>query len=58
MFSKWKGLVRRSEVRNEYELPLAIQIFSMLISHQDCNNFYRNMLGYLPRCIRRETIIE
>ncbi|KAI5154465.1 hypothetical protein ENBRE01_3387, partial [Enteropsectra breve] len=56
MFAKWKQTVRRMRIQDEDDLIVAIQDGSRLISPADCNGFFRNMIGYLPRCLLKEEI--
>lgn len=58
MFSQWKQHVRSMRIQNELELIDAIDNVSRIILSSDCNNFYRNMLGYIPRCIKKEEILD
>ncbi|KAI5152145.1 hypothetical protein ENBRE01_2602, partial [Enteropsectra breve] len=56
MFSKWKQTVRSMRVQNEESLIAAIHSGSVIISPDDCRGFFRNMIGYLPRCLLKEEI--
>ena len=58
MFSKWKQHVRSLRAQNEAQLLLNIENAANTISEDDCKNCYRHMLSFLPRCIRKESIID
>lgn len=58
MFSKWKQLIRNLRSENEEQLFNNIENSSTFISSQDCQNYFRHMLSFLPRCIRKEPIID
>jgi transposase len=58
IFSKWKHKVKEMQVNNEQELFESIDNGSQLISDDDCQNCFRHMLSYIPRCIRSETIVD
>lgn len=58
MFAKWKQSIRRERPENETRLFELIENIKLTISEDDCSGFYRNMLGFLPKCLKRETIIE
>lgn len=58
LFSKWKQTVSTRRPSNEEELLSIIDDAANFISESDCEGFYRNMLGFISRCILKETIIE
>jgi transposase len=58
LFSKWKEAVCRSSPKNEVELFGAIDSASGLITDEDCQNCFRNMLSFIRRCINREPILD
>lgn len=55
-FSKWKEFIRRNNPNTEQELISLIESGANAISTENCNNFYRHMLGYIPRCLRELAI--
>ena len=55
-FSKWKGLVRRSNCRNEEELTAAIHNSHIMINASDAEGFYRHTLSYYRLCFARSII--
>jgi transposase len=57
-FSKWKRFVRTSNSHNEAELITSIERGFGTISGEDCAGFYRHMIGFLPRCLGRENIVD
>ncbi|PIO77715.1 hypothetical protein TELCIR_00126 [Teladorsagia circumcincta] len=56
MFSKWKEYVRRARPQNQPN-PLEL-IESGANMGTGCGAFFRNMMDYVTRCLRRETIIN
>lgn len=58
MFSKWKQLIQNVRVTNENDLFNAIEDVSQMISMLDCNGYYRHMLSFIPRCLKKEEIVE
>lgn len=58
IFSKWKNLVVRSQVRNENELKEIISLKFEDIQESDCDSFYRKMLKYIQKAERKEIINE
>ena len=56
MFSKWKNFVARISPKNESELVDGIKNGSSLISNEDCDGYYRNMMRYIRRSINNEVI--
>jgi transposase len=58
MFSKWKEHIKRGNPNNEPELMNLIENGSTLISEQDLNGYFRNMMSYIPRCLEREIILD
>lgn len=58
MFSKWKEIVGRAKPQNETELMQAIKDGANLITKEDCDGYYRNMLRYVRKCCNGEEIID
>jgi transposase len=58
LFSKWKQCVLQSRPINEEHLLNLIEIASNFINREDCEEFYRHMLGFLVRCIEKKPIVE
>jgi transposase len=58
MFSQWKEMVRRSRPVNEKELLQNIDDAFSCISNEHCANYYRDMLSFLPLCLKREEVIN
>jgi hypothetical protein len=58
VFSKWKNYVRMSMANNEHELNQNINEGARLIFSVDCEGCFRNMMGYLRRCINEEVIFD
>lgn len=58
LFSKWKEIVRDKRVNTENELISEIYQGMRLISSEDCIAYFRHMLGFIRKCINRETIIN
>jgi transposase len=56
MFSKWKEHVRRTNPTNEQTLMRTIEDGANLISSEDTDGYFRNMLSYIPRCLNRDEI--
>ena len=56
-FSKWKNAVIRECCRSEQQLKIAIETKFNIITAEDCNGYYRNMLRYLHRSANREEIL-
>lgn len=56
MFSKWKEHVRRGNPENEQNLMQLIEDGACLVSNEDTDGYFRNMLSYIPRCLNREEI--
>ena len=56
LFSKWKSWVKSRRPENELELMQFIEDGSNSVSADDCNGYYRHMLGLIARCINREHI--
>lgn len=57
-FSKWKQYVRQQRPANEENLLLLIERGLETLTRSDCNNYFRHMLSYLPRCQAREPISD
>lgn len=57
MFAKWKQSIRSENVQNESQLFNAFENVTNITS-ADCAGFYRNMLAFLPKCLKREAITE
>ena len=58
MFSKWKPAIRAKWPDNETQLFELINNVHLIVSGDDCAAFYRHMLGFLPKCLKRESITE
>jgi transposase len=58
MFSKWKEHVRRMNPTNEQVLMELIEDGANLISREDTDGYFRNMLSYIPRCLNRKEILD
>lgn len=58
MFSKWKGIVKKTCPQNEADLFNSIQNSIQTISEVDCEGYCRHMLAYIPRCISNECIVD
>lgn len=58
MFSKWKEAVRRSRPTDEHDLIQKVEAGSTLVTAEDCDGYFRHMIGFLTRCINREAIID
>jgi transposase len=58
MFSKCKNFVRRVSVNNEQQLISSINSGASLITPEDCEGFYRNMISYIPRSINNEMFLD
>jgi transposase len=58
LFSKWKEAVRRSKPQNEDSLLRLIEEGSSLITAENCDSYFRHMLGFLERCLNRTVIID
>ena len=58
MFSKWKQAIRREKPNNEKKLFELIENVNSIISGDDCAGYYRHMIGFLPKCLKREPITE
>ncbi|KAI5155000.1 hypothetical protein ENBRE01_3479, partial [Enteropsectra breve] len=43
---------------NEEELMREIENASTLITPEDCNNYYRHMLSFMPSCISKDHIFD
>ena len=56
MFSKWKDFAKRENPSNENHLLEIIESGSRIITSEDCNGFYRNMMFYILRCLNDEII--
>ncbi len=57
-FAQWKQIVRSTRISNETELPTNIENASRLLLREQCNNYYRHMLEFIPRCILKEPIVD
>ena len=57
-FSKWKNSVLRGAARNESEFFELISSGFSCITSEDCDGWYRKMLGYVIRCSNNEVINE
>jgi len=56
MFSKWKEIVKRMSPTWEMDLLQAIEDGANMITSNDCEGYYRNMLSYITRCLNNEII--
>lgn len=57
MFSQLKSKIKELSPKNEDELYKSVEEGSLLISSNNCRNYFRNMRSYLPRCMDREPIL-
>lgn len=58
MFAKWKEIVGRARPKKETELMRAIKDGSDLITREDCEGYYRNMLRYVRKCCNGDEITD
>jgi transposase len=58
IFSKWKCGIRAHRPVGEEQLMQLIEQESLLITNEDCASCFRHMIGFLPRCVAHETIID
>ena len=58
MFSKWKQAVRMTRPESEVYLFQKIEDGAQLVTGEDCNGFFRNMLNYIRRGLLREIILD
>jgi transposase len=58
MFSKWKEGVKKSRPQNEDELMRLITEGSTLITEDNCQSFFRGMIGYIHRGILGDSIFD
>ena len=58
MFSKWKQPIRAKRPDNETQLFELNNNVHLTVSGDDCAVFSRHMLGFLPKCLKRESITE
>ena len=56
MFSKWKEIVKRINPTNETQLIDGIKNGSSLVTSNDCDGYYRNMIRYILRSLNNEII--
>ena len=54
LFSKWKNFVKLCNQKDEVQLMRLINEGTTIITKADCNNFYRNMIGYIHLCLSTE----
>jgi transposase len=57
-FSHWKNHVRAGKPIDEEGLLRLIDNGSLLIDEHNCSAYYRHMIGFIPRCLNREEIID
>ena len=58
MFSKWNGICKRKQPKNEWELFEAIEDGATLITEFDCEDYFRNMWFYITKCLNNEEILK
>ena len=56
MFSKWKGITKSSNPRNEHDLMNVIMHGSRLITSSDFDGYFRNISSYIPRYLNNQNI--
>ncbi|KAI9292018.1 hypothetical protein K502DRAFT_296030 [Neoconidiobolus thromboides FSU 785] len=58
MYIKWKELIRAKDPQDGNELIKVINKVLSQIADNDCKDFYEHMLSYLPRCMKKEEILD
>ena len=58
VFSKWKEAIRSRAPNSEEQLLEFIEEEYRSISTENCNGYFRHMLGMVTRCLTRESIID
>ncbi|KAG0437656.1 hypothetical protein DMUE_3563 [Dictyocoela muelleri] len=56
LFAQWKHIIKTSNCTDEYSLINRISSALIEINIDQCNNYYRNMLKFLPKCLNNEKI--
>ena len=58
MFSKWKQSIRQRRPNDETELFAMIDDVENVITPSDCASYFRHMISFISRCLKREVIID
>ncbi|XP_074604096.1 uncharacterized protein LOC141857502 [Brevipalpus obovatus] len=56
VFSKWKGIVRQANCKNEDELYHEVKEASKKISSDNCIAYFQHMKSFIPICLRKEPV--
>ena len=56
MFSKWKEIIKRTNLQNEEALIQTIRNGANMITASDCEGFIRHMHSYIPKCLNEEKL--
>ena len=58
MFAKWKLLLREAKPYSEGQLLELIESCSRKIPTENWLEYFSNVFAFLPKCMKRETIID
>lgn len=56
LFNQLKFYVKRKRPDCADKVFEAVELASQVISAEDCQNYFKNMLSYIDRCLAKETI--
>ena len=58
MFTKWKQFIRQRRPNDETELFALIDDIQNVITPTDCASYFRHIISFFSRCLKREVIID